>query len=58
MCKETLTQLLDTMQVPESRKDLSKDHNVRWLARNLMIQNCSHPDILKAMELIRILLVG
>jgi hypothetical protein len=37
-----LKSILDTMDVPEQRKDISKNTNVEWLLRNLFIRNCDH----------------
>ena len=34
----------DDMDVPLTRKDTSKNENVRWLLRNLAIRNSNHPD--------------
>ncbi len=36
-----LRTLLDGMNVPEARRDISKPANVRWLLRNLAINNPS-----------------
>ena len=53
---EQLAELIETMDVPEFRRDVAKPENVRWLARNLAIQNREHPDLLAAREIIRKLL--
>jgi len=37
-----LKTILDTMDVPEQRKDISKNTNVEWLLRNLFIRNWDH----------------
>lgn len=50
-----LSTLLKTMNVPESRKDLTKFSNVRWLNRNLMIENRENPMIDSAMEIVKFL---
>jgi len=34
-----LTQLLENMDVPKMRRDLDKPSNVRWLQRNIAINN-------------------
>ena len=34
-----LLKLLEDMDVPEKRKDLSKPENMRWLQRNLRVIN-------------------
>ena len=46
-----LKEILNTMNIPESRKD---DFN--WLLRNLGIKNINHPDLKEALELIKILI--
>jgi len=35
--------LPDDIDIPESRRNLSDDGNVRWLLRNLAIRNNNHP---------------
>ena len=35
--------LPDDIDIPESRRDLSDDGNVRWLLRNLAVENKNHP---------------
>jgi hypothetical protein len=34
-----LTQLLENMEVPSMRRDLNKPSNIRWLQRNIAIDN-------------------
>ena len=41
--KKALATLLEQMEIPSARKDISKESNVRWLLRNLAIQNKSNP---------------
>lgn len=53
---EELLDILKTMDIPEMRMDVAKVHNVRWLGRNIMINNREHPKIKRACELIKILL--
>lgn len=48
---EELLEILDTMDIPESRKDLTA-WNIRWLLRNININNRSHPKIKRATELL------
>lgn len=43
--KQRIKQILDTMDIPELRKDLNKDQNIQWLIRNIGIRNSKHPDI-------------
>jgi len=51
-----LKELIRTMDVPEMRRETSKNENVRWLQRNLMIRNADHENLNKAQELIRSIL--
>ena len=50
--ESVLQTILETMEVPESRKDITKLGNVRWLNRNLKIENKNHPWIENAMSMI------
>ena len=34
-----ITQLLENMEVPKMRRDLNKPSNIRWLLRNVAINN-------------------
>jgi len=34
-----LTQLLEMMEIPKIRRDLNKPSNIRWLLRNVAINN-------------------
>jgi len=47
-----LREILDTMQVPENRKDLT-EWNVNYLIRNLHFNNREHPGFDRAMELLK-----
>jgi hypothetical protein len=38
-----LSTILNTMNVPDLRKDVTCMSNIRWLSRNLRIQNADHP---------------
>ena len=40
-----VTNVLDTMAIPEARRDITKVENVRWLLRNLGVYNGHHPAI-------------
>lgn len=44
-----LDSLLRTFQIPEMRRNLTED-NLRWLNRNLPIQNGNHPKLQEAMR--------
>ena len=41
--QSALRTLLDQMEVPESRKNTSREANIRWVARNLAVKNKQHP---------------
>ena len=34
-----ITQLLENMEVPKMRRDLNKPSNIRWLLRNVAVNN-------------------
>lgn len=40
-----LEKILEKMDVPALRQDVSKQENLKWLLRNLSINNGDHPDI-------------
>jgi len=42
--------LPEDMEIPESRKDTTVPHNVRWLLRNLFIRNSNHPEFEKVVK--------
>jgi hypothetical protein len=42
MTNEELKDILNEMDIPEFRLDISKKANVRWLTRNLAVRNISH----------------
>ena len=54
--ESALKTLLETMEVPELRRDTSKPFNVRWLSRNLRIENQNHPMLETATEMVVFLL--
>ena len=45
--------MLKTVDVPEQRKDTSKLENVRWLLRNMHINNKEHKFYEDAMKLLK-----
>lgn len=47
-----LTELLSMLDVPSLRRDVSSEENLRWLLRNLEINNAGLPETARAMELI------
>ena len=38
-----LRTLLETLDVPDMRRDTTRHANIRWLSRNLAINNRNHP---------------
>jgi hypothetical protein len=51
--RRRLTELLDTMDIPAMRRDLTKESNIRWLQRNITIDNNKHPRIMEATALLK-----
>jgi len=47
-----LAQLLENIEVPKMRRDLSKPSNIRWLQRNVAINNKGH-EVPEIMALLR-----
>jgi len=47
-----LTQLLENMDIPKMRRDLNKPSNIRWLQRNVAINN-KGPQVHEVFELLR-----
>jgi hypothetical protein len=50
--RNLLTEVLDTMDIPALRRDLNKESNIKWLQRNLAIDNNKHPRIEEATTLL------
>ncbi len=50
---ERLTEILDTMDIPENNKDISRFRNVRWLLRNIRVNNKEHKDLAEAVEILK-----
>jgi len=46
-----LTQLLENMDVPKMRRDLNKPSNIKWLLRNVAINN-EGPEVSKVIALL------
>ena len=46
-----LSQLLENMEVPKMRRDLNKPSNIRWLQRNVAINN-KGPEVLEILALL------
>lgn len=49
-----LTEILSTMEIPAMRRNIENDANVRWLIRNLAIQNQQHPHFQEALNLLKL----
>ena len=49
--QSTLKEILEGMDVPEMRKDVTNAANLRWLNRNIMIRNSEHPNAVQALVL-------
>ena len=47
-----LSDILEDMNIPNMRKDISSLANVRWLMRNISIQNGSNPELSEAISLL------
>jgi len=47
-----LGDILEDMNIPSMRKDISNLANVRWLMRNISIQNGSNPELSEAISLL------
>jgi hypothetical protein len=45
--------ILEKMDVPSMRRDVLSVANLGWLRRNLAIRNGNHPDMAKAMNIIK-----
>ena len=54
--ESALKTVLESMVVPEARRDTSRISNVRWLSRNLKIENQNHPMLETATEMVVFLL--
>lgn len=50
--KALVLEMLNEMDVPEARKNLSELANLRWLQRNLLIRNGNHPRAVEVVEVI------
>ena len=47
-----LASIVQSMNVPDFRKDVTRMSNIRWLSRNLRIQNADHPMFDTANEMV------
>ena len=50
--QDRLSKLLDTMDVPEMRQHITPS-NIRWLLRNLRINNADHADLQEVLALLK-----
>jgi len=50
--KDDLSRILETMDVPEMRLVLTPA-NIRWLLRNLRINNADHPDLAEVILMLK-----
>lgn len=51
-----LKSLLKDMDIPSFRKDDIDKVNLKWLAKNLAKRNISHPNYVRAMQLVHTIL--
>ena len=58
MTVNRIDQILETMDLPKNRLDLSVAGNVRWLLRNMGIRNSGHEDIKNATKILKDILRG
>jgi len=56
MLEKRLATILETMDLPEDKKDVKSAFNVRWLLRNAQINNGEHPRLDEVFSSLRILL--
>lgn len=54
--ESALKTILETMEVPAMRRDTSQFSNIRWLGRNLRVNNRNHPMLETAMEMVGFLM--
>ena len=54
--KKELFKILETMDIPEERKDVDKPENIRWLKRNIGINNKDHEGLSDAQEILKMLI--
>ena len=50
-----LISMLDEMDVPDMRKDITNGSHVRWLLRNLAIRNRDHPKFKEAIRHLQVI---
>jgi len=52
--QDILLGILRTMDIPEARRNINDPNNLRWLLRNIRINNNEHQDIERAIGLIKL----
>ena len=48
----------EDMKVPLNRRNTNELENVRWLVRNLSVQNSEHPSLSEVMHFLKLILRG
>ena len=56
--KSQLAEILEEMDLPEMRKSLNDNSNLRWLIRNMRVRNGKHTQCKEALEIIKNLMKG
>ena len=51
--RDELSKILDTMDVPAARRNVQEPANIRWLLRNLRINNADHPDLAEVILMLK-----
>tara|TARA_R110002020_G_scaffold19158_10_gene66598 strand:- start:1087 stop:1293 length:207 start_codon:yes stop_codon:yes gene_type:complete len=54
--EQALSALLESMDLPKMRRDITTKSNLRWIGRNLMVNNSENPEAREARILARTLL--
>ena len=58
MSREELVKILEEMDIPEKRRDLSSVSNLSWLMRNIRVRNGNHLMIREVLEEIKRLFIS
>ena len=58
MSREELVKILEEMDIPEKRRDLSSLSNLSWLMRNIRVRNGNHLMIREVLEEIKRLFIS
>lgn len=51
-----LRQLIETMELPPARKDLTRLENLKWLQKNMQVRNGDHTDYKAAFKRLNFIL--